>query len=189
MNRAEKRRLKRDRSNAKKQASKKRSKLINKISLIIGILLLFIVAYFYSNRTIPKNNEVRVPIMKSLHVNNTDNFKYNSNPPTSGSHFGKWNRKWRLYDSELPTGGLIHNMEHGGVVIFFKPDLDQEVKNQLKKFTEDNFKIIAAVNTDIKAPIAMAAWGVYELFDTFDESAMKRFYKKNLDRSPEAVYP
>ena len=127
--------------------------------------------------------------MKATHVSNTDAVVYNSNPPTSGPHFSDWHKDWTFYDSALPIGGLIHNMEHGGVVLFYQSSLDEATKDQLKAFTEDNFKMIASVKEDLPAPIALAAWGVYELFDAFDEEAMKRFYKKHRDHAPENVYP
>ena len=127
--------------------------------------------------------------MEGDHRGNTDDVVYNSNPPTSGPHYSNWHKDWKFYDSELPTGGLIHNMEHGGVVVFFKPDIAQETKDLIKGFADDEQKVIAGANADIPSPVAMAAWGVYEYFDDFDERAMKAFYKRNRNRGPELIYP
>lgn len=137
----------------------------------------------------PKSAAVKVTIQNRDHVATTNGVVYNSNPPTSGPHFTDWHKDWKFYDIALPTGGLIHNMEHGGVVVWYKSSVDSATKDRLKEFTENNFKIIASVNEDIPAPIALSAWGVYELFDVFDEAKFKRFYKKNLNRGPENVYP
>lgn len=194
LSRAQRRRQKRESSRLKKLENQK---LKNKSSFLkVTIFLLIVIAipvFWYINKG-PKgpevpNNEVTVPIMNVEHTSNTDNVIYNSNPPTSGPHFGNWHKEWKFYETELPTGGLIHNMEHGGVVLYYKPSVDEGTKAQLKDFTEDNFKIIASANEDIPAQMTLAAWGVYELFDSFDEAKFKRFYKKHLNHGPENVYP
>src|SRR3989344_1710779 len=42
--------------------------------------------------------------------------EYNSNPPTSGSHYAV-PADWGAYDSEVPDEQLVHNLEHGGIGI------------------------------------------------------------------------
>lgn len=137
----------------------------------------------------PANNEVRVPVLNAKHVADTSGVTYNSNPPTSGPHFTDWHKEWTFYETELPIGGLLHNMEHGGVVLFYQSSADETIKKQLESFTEDHFKMIASANDSIPAPMALAAWGVYELFDVFDEAAFDGFYRRNINRGPENVYP
>lgn len=43
--------------------------------------------------------------------------KYSSDPPTSGEHFGLTGA-WGIYDSQLQDEYAVHNLEHGGVVIW-----------------------------------------------------------------------
>jgi len=160
---------------------------MSKLLILAGVIIVAF-WYFVSQEEIP-NNEVTAPIMNQEHTTNTDGVEYNSNPPTSGPHFPDWHKDWKFYETALPTGGLLHNMEHGGVVVWYKSSVDDATKEQLKEFTEDNFKMIASVNEDIPAQMALSAWGVYELFDVFDEVKFKRFYKKHLNRAPENVYP
>jgi len=189
--RAERRQQKRELKKTGKIAEQKTAKQKSLFkTLIVSLIIIAIPVTWYISRTpeIP-NNEVKVSIMNSEHTSNTDDVEYNSNPPTSGPHYSNWHKEWKFYDEALPTGGLIHNMEHGGVVLWYKASIDEATKKQLKEFTEDNFKIIASVNQDIPAPMALSAWGVYEPFDSFDELKFKRFYKKHLNRGPENVYP
>lgn len=161
------------------------------VKTVLGLIILGGGIYWYSVVAVPDvpNNEVKVAIMNRDHVSNIDGTEYNSNPPTSGPHLSEWEKEWKFYDTEQPMGGLVHNMEHGGIVVLYKSSVDESTKAALKKFTEDNFKVIAAVDEDLTAPIALAAWGYYELFDSFNEDGMKRFYKKHLNRAPENVYP
>jgi hypothetical protein len=41
---------------------------------------------------------------------------YNSDPPTSGTHFYV-PAKWNIYTQEIPQIALVHNLEHGGIVV------------------------------------------------------------------------
>lgn len=157
---------------------------------VLGLIVIGAGVYWYlgAAENVP-TNAVKVSIMNRDHVSGTEGITYNSNPPTSGPHFSEWENEWKFYDTELAMGGLVHNMEHGGIVVFYKSSLDEATKAALKQFTENNFKTIASVNEDLPSPIALASWGYYELFDTFDEERMQAFYKKHLNNAPENVYP
>ena len=50
--------------------------------------------------------------------------KWNSNPPTSGPHYGQW-AVWNFYDSPVPLTMSTHNLEHGGIVIHYGPRIPQ----------------------------------------------------------------
>ena len=48
--------------------------------------------------------------------------EWNSNPPTSGPHYVEW-AIWNFYDEEVPLVKSVHNLEHGGVVIHYGPQV------------------------------------------------------------------
>jgi len=52
------------------------------------------------------------------HITDIAGVNYNSNPPTSGTHFPVWAKKG-VYDGVLSDGYLIHSLEHGYVVISY----------------------------------------------------------------------
>lgn len=52
------------------------------------------------------------------HVTDIFGVKYNSNPPTSGSHFPIW-AKPGIYDRLISDGYLIHSLEHGYVILSY----------------------------------------------------------------------
>lgn len=52
------------------------------------------------------------------HVTDISSVKYNSNPPTSGSHFPVW-AKPGVYDRLISDGYFLHSLEHGYVVISY----------------------------------------------------------------------
>ncbi|TSC66935.1 MAG: hypothetical protein G01um101466_842, partial [Parcubacteria group bacterium Gr01-1014_66] len=61
--------------------------------------------------------------------------EYNSNPPTSGWHFAR-PAEWGIYKEEQSDQIMIHNLEHGGIWISYKPDTSGDVKKKLESFYE-----------------------------------------------------
>ena len=110
---------------------------------------------------------------------------YNSNPPNSGDHWAG-PAKNGVYDSELLDEQLIHNLEHGHVWISYKPDVGDEVKNELKKIVEeDNWKIVLEPRDKNDTPIALVAWGRVLKMDTPDYDKVRAFIKTYRNRGPE----
>lgn len=133
---------------------------------------------------------VKVPIQSREHIfPGSPHEPYNSNPPTSGPHHPQWS-ECGVFENDIPIETLVHNMEHGHVVILYKPDLEASEKQALREFTEKRLKkknILMAPNKDIPSPIAMASWGWYQLFEKFDEEAFEAFYKAHRYRAPERI--
>lgn len=61
---------------------------------------------------------------------------YTSNPPTSGPH-SSTPMPFKVLENPAPKENLLHNMEHGGVVIWYNTT-DQAAIDQLKKVAQDN---------------------------------------------------
>jgi hypothetical protein len=114
---------------------------------------------------------------------------YNSDPPTSGWH----------YDEPLPTGfyedpapdeQLVHNLEHGHVVISYdcrKLDDCGAVKGQLRGIFEryDRWKVTVVPRENADAAIALTAWGRIDKLDSYDEGRITAFIDAWRDRGPE----
>ncbi len=52
------------------------------------------------------------------HLTNISEIVYNSNPPTSGSHFPIW-AKPGIYDRLISDGYFLHSMEHGYIILWY----------------------------------------------------------------------
>lgn len=119
---------------------------------------------------------------------------YNSNPPSSGSHYAT-PAPWSIKDSELPDETLIHNLEHGGIEIAYKPDLPQGQIDQLKKIVAalpastkfNETKAVLVPRAANERPIELAAWTYTLSLDAIDESKIIEFYNGHLDKGPELV--
>ena len=93
----------------------------------------------------------------------TTKVKWNSNPPTSGPHYGQW-ALWGAYDRPVPLQMSTHNLEHGGIVIHYGPDVPAAEVEKLREFYRDdpNAMLLAPLPT-MGDKIVLSAW-------YFDES-------------------
>lgn len=110
---------------------------------------------------------------------------YNSNPPTSGSHYAQ-PAAWGVYQTELPDEQLIHNLEHGGIWISYK-GIDATTTAALEKIARSQAKIVMEPRANDDAPIVLASWGRLQKFQTYDEQGILAFIEANRNQSPEPL--
>ena len=91
--------------------------------------------------------------------------EWNSNPPTSGPHYGEW-VVWNFYDEEVPLVKSVHNLEHGGVVIHYGPQVPQSEMEKLRAFYADdpNGLLVAALPSN-GDKITLSAWTAPDAVD------------------------
>ncbi|HWL32523.1 MAG TPA: DUF3105 domain-containing protein [Gaiellaceae bacterium] len=129
--------------------------------------------------------------------------QWNSNPPTSGPHYGEW-VVWDFYDEEVPLVKSVHNLEHGGVVIHYGPQVPQSEVEQLRAFYGDdpNGLLVAALPSN-GDKITLSAWtapdaetgtadrgrGWLARCTAFDEDAFSTFIEAHRYKGPERLLP
>jgi hypothetical protein len=137
-------------------------------------------------------SEIKVPAMDSRrHLERPDEVHepYNSTPATSGPHFPVWWQEWGVVDEELPDELVIHNMEHGGVIIRYDcPEGCSELVSQLAEVTLRYPKVILSPYSNLGTRVALTAWTYLDKFDEFDEDRIVRFIDAHMN-SPEAPEP
>ena len=114
-------------------------------------------------------------------------------PPTSGDH--SQHLPWQAYDQEIPDMNVIHNLEHGGIYIAYRPDLpaDQVAKIKslfTKPFSDPKFtptKAIIAPRAASNSPIILSSWNRNMKLEFFDEAKMKEYYLRNVGKAPEGT--
>jgi hypothetical protein len=119
---------------------------------------------------------------------------YNSELPSSGPHYASAT-PWGIKDGEIVDETLIHSMEHGGIVIAYKPDLPPAQISQLKDIfaklpASSRFNEVKAVLVPRAAndrPIELAAWTYTYNLDEPDAAKILGFYGSHLDKGPELV--
>jgi hypothetical protein len=102
---------------------------------------------------------------------------YNSNPPTSGWHVAQVARAG-TYDYELPDALLVHNLEDGYVVLYYKMGTDEENAERIQNLenpTSGFNRVVIVPRTNMEATYALTAWTRLDKFDDFDEARVRRF--------------
>lgn len=137
----------------------------------------------------------KIEILDRNHVPESEKPAYNSNPPTSGSHYEK-TEEWGISDKPLTMERLVHNLEHGGIVIYYKCDAKadkscEEFIANLKEITQSlmkkDRKVVLTPNDKIDAKIVVTAWGWLDKMEVFDEDRIRGFFSDHINRGPERV--
>jgi hypothetical protein len=134
-----------------------------------------------------------VPTMPTRdHVEEGTPVEYTTNPPTSGPHWATTAR-WGVHSRRPPPDQrLVHNLEHGGVIIFYDPaQVDEATVEDLTELTnelqQERVCILLTPRDSIQddKPIALAAWGVLALLDEYDDAAIRAFWRDHAAQGPE----
>jgi hypothetical protein len=84
---------------------------------------------------------------------------YRTNPPTDGKHY-EVPTDDGAYSKAPPDSHLVHSLEHGRVIIWFKPTLPESARANLKAFfDEDSYQIILVPRAKMPFDVAASAWG------------------------------
>lgn len=112
---------------------------------------------------------------------------YNSFPATSGWHYVQ-PQPWGTFAYEIAPEVLVHNLEHGGVVIQYNPSLLKSGLGTLEDI-QQRFpsKTVVAPNTQLKVPLALTAWRRLSTLDTLDEAKIVAFIGRYKNRAPERL--
>ena len=86
---------------------------------------------------------------------------YKSQPPTSGNHYQIPAHDQAFLKPPYPYESLVHALEHGRVIYWFKPNVPASVKGDLKAlYNEDNKLVVLTPNTrPMPYQVAASAWG------------------------------
>lgn len=140
----------------------------------------------YSRKAESRKPGEAIPEMGRTHIaDGAEHEPYNSNPPTSGPHYAA-PAGAGFYETQIPDETLIHNLEHGHVWISYRDPGDAELKEKLKKLSQDNpWKLIITPRPENDSAIALAAWGRLLKLEIFDEKQINSFLKAFIDKGPE----
>jgi hypothetical protein len=153
--------------------------------LVLGTIVLVIVLLFGGLGTATRVGTRNVN-EGATHVELTENPTYQNVPATSGPHWNAGNGvaplSWRVYTNPVPEPAAIHNLEHGGIVIWYQSTasdddvaaLTQFVQQQLQT-TDFKFLLSPWVGTDFGYPIAVTAWDWVLYLDTADIDQIRTF--------------
>ena len=142
----------------------------------------------------------RVEQLAAQHTNSGCVPAYNSTPPTSGCHAPDWEHGWGIHDREIDDVFQVHNLEHGGIMVQYRPnpvpgvstDYIEDLHAFIQELRRDAryCKVILAPYARLQETIALTAWGWILTLDSFDAETIKRFIDDHIGREgPEAPAP
>ncbi len=154
----------------KRATTMRRNGVIALIALaVIGGITWFIVQE--ANK--PGQGVAQIP---SQHIQSVDApHSYNNDPPTSGPHLGG-QASWGVSSIPITKELQLHNLEDGGVVINYRPDLDKGMVDKLAELARSYpSDILMAPYPGLANAIVLTAWNRVDRLDTLDEARIKRF--------------
>jgi hypothetical protein len=131
----------------------------------------------------------------------TANVKWSTDPPSAGGHYPLW-EVWNFYRAPQNPRKVAHNLEHGGVAIWWGPQVPTGTIDELEAFyRESSDGIIGTPYPKLGNKIALTAWtlddpsqyyrdgqygtGQIAVCPSFDEDAFKAFRDAFRDQGPE----
>jgi len=124
---------------------------------------------------------------------------YPSDPPTSGVHF-EIPAEDGAFEEAPDVKRLVHTLEHGRIIIWFKPNLPEQQRASLKAlFEEDEYQMLLVPNETMPYQVAATAWnrepepvGTGRLLGckTYNEQvidAIRAFKDEHRGNGPEAI--
>lgn len=132
------------------------------------------------------------PIQSVDHVAsvNSPHEEYNSDPPTSGPHVAGVARPG-FYEEPIEPELLVHNLEHGNVIIYYRPDAAAETKEQLKswagRYTGPSRGVVVVPREDPEHEVILTAWGALLRLKEYDPARAEAFIDRYLNRGPERL--
>lgn len=129
-------------------------------------------------RTLPE-------LVRQPHLQPTDPTpKYNSVPPTSGLHLPT-TAPWGAVDQTIDEETLVHNLEHGGVIIHYKDISDSDIAKIQDYVASTSDGVISQPNDKIDNPIALASWTRLQTCSKVSIRVIKAFVKARCNHGPE----
>jgi hypothetical protein len=84
--------------------------------------------------------------------------KYNSFPPTTGTHFA-FPAKFNMYSIPIPQLAVVHNLEHGGVAVQYGNKVPRATVAKLRAwYLGDTNGLLVAPLPALGAKLALTAW-------------------------------
>jgi hypothetical protein len=161
------------------------------ILMVVALAATLVVLYFPR----PVSGEMRQVVLETAnHVDEGAPLSYRNKPPSSGVHWGTLPQayEYRMYDQPLSPGRWVHMLEHGAVVVLYRPDLcDATCVQQLGEFYDSaprssivpvrHLAITPYQNMD--HAIAVVGWGYVDEMDQMDKDRVLADFKSKVDAS------
>lgn len=120
---------------------------------------------------------------------------YPHNPPMAGPHYPIW-ADFKIYDAPIPWGFLVHDLEHGAVVLVYNsadPAIVAGLQELYNTYPDDalctavggRMRMVVVPDPDLDVPVAASAWGSHYKATCLDATSLRAFADAHYARAPE----
>ena len=123
-------------------------------------------------------------------------------PPSGGAHYGLW-ANWSFYRQPVNPRQVVHNEEHGGVIMWWGPEVSSSTIDKLEAFYNEKAEgMLGTPVAGLGKKIALTAWtgdpskyyrngyygtGHIAVCPAFDEKAFTAFRDAFRGKGPEGI--
>ncbi len=141
------------------------------------------------------------PLQPAQHVPVNTPIQYSSNPPSSGPHYAIW-AAYTEYAQAVDSRYLVHNLEHGALVLQYKcagdcPDTVKALRQVRDAIPDDplctsrgdglRVRVIIAPSPDLDVPVAASVWGWTYKAQCVDIPTLTAFAREHYGQGEEAT--
>ncbi len=164
--------------------------------LVVPLVLAMIITFFHFP-LFAADGKIEIPQGVELfenegqdHVDDKVHIFYKTDPPTSGTHAARWLPASVYGIGEAKPELLVHNLEHGNIVIYFDRSVlsESDLKplfNLAKKHIGQWDGILLVERNDKKHPIILTAWRAMLRLKKVDMKRILSFEDTFRGRGPE----
>jgi len=132
----------------------------------------------------------------------TSKVKWSTDPPSAGGHYPLW-AVWGFYDTPVNPRRVVHNEEHGGMIIWWGDKVPDSTVAKLRAFYDESpAGMVGTPYPTLGNKIALTAWtgdpvkynqrqdngmGHIAICPTFDEKGFKAFRDAYRGKGPEGI--
>ena len=176
------------------RSQQRRKRVVWAVGIIVVVAIAIAIVVLFMPKPVAAQGR-QVPIEGNRqHVAQGTVIPYRNRPPSSGDHYDQ-PAGYGFFQREIATGNWVHDLEHGGIVVLYRPDLcDATCQSQLQDTYNSapssalfpgTRKMLVVPYQDMDHAIATVAWGWIDEMDQFDKDRILAFYKAHVDKGPE----
>jgi hypothetical protein len=142
------------------------------------------------------NFDVPIEVTEDMYYgseHSDDPVQYEMSIPTSGMH-SPHDLKFGFYAEKPSNEMLVHNLEHGDIIIYYRPDADETVLKEMKywaEFTKQGSGVLTVPNDNIpsNAELVVTAWTKTMVLQDRSEKQIGTFIYRYINQGPETIPP
>lgn len=169
--------------------------LIGAAILFIGVIAIIIYVNIRGAQPVAGETGLNSQGNNHIETGQLSPITYNSTPPTSGPHYNSI-ASWGIYEEPLPYELLLHNLEDGGVVIYYQcpegcPETVEALKEIVTPYRDRDRHLVLLPNDptwtdaigrtlhkDMEAKIAVTAWQQILKLEEVDADRIRAFIER-----------